>query len=148
MNIYFGKKTVLFGAGIIVVLASFGLGVYFGYQNRPDVEKVLAVLGKEQETAPGQEIDFSPFWKSWRIIEEKYVTSNGTDRQKMIWGAIEGLASSLGDPYTVFFPPAENKVFEEEIRGNFEGVGMEIGMRKGILTVIAPLNGTPAYFGR
>ena len=146
MNIYFGKKTVLFGAGIIVVLASFGLGVYFGYQNRPDVEKVLAVLGKEQETAPGQEIDFSPFWKSWRIIEEKYVTSNGTDRQKMIWGAIEGLASSLGDPYTVFFPPAENKVFEEEIRGNFEGVGMEIGMRKGILTVIAPLNGTPAYF--
>ena len=145
MNIYFSKKAVLFGAGIIVVLASFSLGAYFGYENRPEVEKVFSLLGKESEVVPGPEIDFSPFWKSWRTIEEKYVSSDGIDRQKMIWGSIEGLAQSLGDPYTMFFPPVENKTFEDEIRGDFEGVGMEIGMRKGILTVIAPLNGTPAH---
>lgn len=145
MNPFLSKKTVFFGAGIVLILASFGLGVFFGYENRPEVEKVFSLFGKESEIIPGTEIDFSPFWKSWRAIEEKYVSSDGVDRQKMVWGSIEGLAMSLGDPYTVFFPPAENKAFEDEIRGDFEGVGMEIGTRKGVLTVIAPLNGTPAH---
>ena len=145
MKDFFSKKTLLFLAGIGVVSASFVLGAYFGYERRPEVEKVLAVLGKEQSIIPGPELDFSPFWKSWRLIEEKYVSSDGIDRQSMLWGSIEGLAASLGDPYTTFFPPVENKAFEEEIRGDFEGVGMEIGMRKGVLTVIAPLNGTPSY---
>ena len=62
----------------------------------------------------------------------------------MVWGAINGLLSSLDDPYTVFFPPAEKELFESEIRGNFEGVGMEIALKDGVLTVIAPLKGTPA----
>lgn len=145
MNSHFTKKTVLIAAGTAVILASFGLGVFFGYQNRPETERIFSLLGKEPGIAPGPEIDFSPFWKSWRIIEERYVSPDGIDRQSMIWGAIEGLAASLGDPYTVFFPPVENKSFEDEIRGDFEGIGMEIGMRKGALTVIAPLKGTPAY---
>ena len=145
MNFYLSKKTVLILAGILVVLASFGLGVYFGYESRPEVEKVLAVLGKEPQIGTTGELDFSPFWKSWRVIEEKYVSSDGLDRQSMLWGSIEGLAASLDDPYTVFLPPVENKTFEDEIRGDFEGVGMEISMRKGALTVVAPLNGTPAY---
>ena len=59
-------------------------------------------------------------------------------------GAIQGLVSSLGDPYSVFLPPAETEMFESDISGNFEGVGMEIGIRDKILTVIAPLKGTPA----
>jgi len=63
----------------------------------------------------------------------------------MLWGAISGLAGSLKDPYTVFFPPEEKKIFESEVKGNFEGVGMEIGMRNNALTVIAPLKNTPAY---
>lgn len=145
MNLSLSKKIVLFFAGLIVVAASFGFGAFVGYENRPEVERVLAVLGKNPEIAPGPEIDFSPFWRAWRTIEEKYVSSDGVDRQKMIWGSIEGLAASLEDPYTVFFPPVENKSFEDEIRGDFEGVGMEIGMRKGVLTVIAPLKNTPAY---
>ncbi len=145
MNFRLSQKAVLIFAGVAVIFASFGFGVYFGYGSRPEVEKVLAVLGKEPQISSADELDFSPFWKSWRAIEEKYVSSDGIDREKMLWGSIEGLAASLGDPYTVFFPPVESKAFEDEIRGDFEGVGMEIGMRKGILTVIAPLNGTPAH---
>src|SRR6185437_12339023 len=56
----------------------------------------------------------------------------------------QGLASSFGDPYTVFFPPVEAKKFQEDIAGNFTGVGMEIDVKDGVLTVIAPLKGTPA----
>ena len=66
------------------------------------------------------------------------------DNQEKIWGAIGGLTDSFNDPYTVFLPPEDSAVFESDISGNFQGVGMEIGVREGILTVIAPLKGTPA----
>jgi carboxyl-terminal processing protease len=67
------------------------------------------------------------------------------DDQKKVYGAISGMVDSLGDPYTVFFPPVESKSFADEVRGNFEGVGMEVDIRDGVLTVISPLKGTPAY---
>ncbi|MBU1557705.1 S41 family peptidase, partial [Patescibacteria group bacterium] len=90
-------------------------------------------------------IDFTPFWTAWNVLNEKYVSPNGkiSDQEK-VWGAIQGLASSLGDPYTVFMPPEDAEIFAEDIKGNFGGVGMEISVRNGILTVIAPLKNTPA----
>ena len=62
-----------------------------------------------------------------------------------LWGAIQGLAESYGDEYTTFFPPKEKEIFETSVAGAFEGVGMEIGAKDGILTVISPLKNTPAY---
>ena len=62
----------------------------------------------------------------------------------MLYGAISGMVRSLQDDYTVFFPPEDAKIFKEDVSGEFSGVGMEIGMRNSALTVIAPLDGTPA----
>jgi carboxyl-terminal processing protease len=63
----------------------------------------------------------------------------------MVWGAIQGMVKSLGDPYSNFFPPQESKEFKEEMQGDFEGVGMEIGVKNGVITVVSPLKGTPAF---
>jgi carboxyl-terminal processing protease len=54
------------------------------------------------------------------------------------------MVKSLKDPYTIFLTPQDTKRFLEDVSGKFEGVGMEIGIKKGQLTVIAPLEGTPA----
>ena len=89
-------------------------------------------------------IDFAPFWKTWSILDEKYIFSASTTDQQKVFGAIKGLAESTGDPYTTFFPPSDAKIFEGDIAGKFSGVGMEIGIRDNILTVISPLKGTPA----
>ncbi len=51
---------------------------------------------------------------------------------------------ATSDPYTDFFDPEENKKFSEDISGNFEGIGAELGIKQGILTIIAPLKDTPA----
>src|ERR1700733_14020026 len=61
-------------------------------------------------------VDFSAFWKVWNILKTDYVptgvaTSTQTNDQDKVYGAIQGLTASLGDPYTVFFPPAESKDF-------------------------------------
>lgn len=95
-----------------------------------------------------ENINLAPFWKAWNLLDEKFVSKSTTtpkvENDTKIWGAIQGLAGAYGDPYTVFFPPVESKNFEEEISGSFGGVGMEIGIADGILTVIAPLKGSPA----
>jgi len=92
------------------------------------------------------ETDFDSFWKAWNVLNEKYVSFKSTTTdQERVWGAISGLAGSFGDPYTVFFPPVESKNFETSISGEFQGVGMEIGIRDRVITVIAPLKGTPAF---
>ena len=125
------KKLTLFlilGA----ILGSFGLGTLFGKS-----QVICSICSPD-------DVDFSLFWQTWRKIEKEYVSPGELDKQSMIYGAISGMVESIGDPYTVFLNPDDSKIFSEDIAGEFEGVGMEIGIRGGSLHVIAPLEGTPA----
>lgn len=134
------KNLVLFFL-IIAILVSFGLGFSFGkLQIQPS--PISGVINKELGKPEG--VDFSLFWEAWRKLEEKFIDSENIDYQEMIYGAISGMLESLNDDYTVFLPPEEAKIFKEDVSGEFQGVGIEIGTREGELTVIAPLEGTPA----
>ncbi len=137
------KKVAYISAISALVIGVFVAGVFFGYSQRPAIERVHNLINKD--SVKPDNVDFSPFWEAWNDVDSKFVSNNGLDTQKRVWGAIEGMVKSLGDPYSVFFPPKEAKIFNEDIQGNFGGVGMEIGVRNGVLTVIAPLKGTPAY---
>ena len=92
----------------------------------------------------GRSIDFTLFWKVWDILKDKYVDRSKLDAQKLFYGAIKGMLAATGDPYTTFFDPEEQKSFNEDMSGKFEGIGAEMGIRDGILTIIAPLDGAPA----
>lgn len=115
---------------VLIIGASFGSGLYFGQTQC-------------QICAP-EEVDFSLLWETWHKLSEKYVDKGKLDIQKMIYGAISGMVDSLGDPYTVFLDPSDTKKFTDDVKGSFEGIGIEIGIRKGELQVIAPLDNTPA----
>ena len=128
---------------VLTVGLFFVLGIYIGFSNRPAIEKVIGLSNKENPLTV--QTDFSPFWKVWNIIDEKYPKADGITAQNRIYGAISGLIGSLNDPYSVFFTPEETKDFEDEIAGNFTGIGMEVGIKDKVLTVIAPLKDTPAY---
>lgn len=91
-----------------------------------------------------EKIDFSLFWKVWSLLEEKYVGRADLDANKLFYGAIKGMLAASGDPYTTFFTPEEQKAFQEDISGVFEGIGAEMALRDGIITVVAPLEGMPA----
>lgn len=127
---------------ILIIAIFFGFGVFIGFHNRPEISKA-AVLGKE--TMVATQADFSPFWKVWNTINEKSPNATKITDQDRVYGAISGLVGSLNDPYSVFFSPDEAKMFQDDIAGNFSGVGMEVGIKDKILTVIAPLKDTPAY---
>ncbi len=128
---------------VLLVAVFFFLGIFVGFNNRPEIEKVTGLSNKEIQIVT--EADFSPFWKVWNTINEKYPKTDKITDQERVYGAISGLVGSLNDPYSVFFSPDEAKSFEDEIAGNFSGIGMEVGIKDKVLTVIAPLKDTPAY---
>lgn len=134
---------------IIALAAAFGAGVITGFEDRPAVKQITALLN--HEIGRPAEIDFAPFWQAWKIIDEKFVDNGSatttdikTKLQNRVWGAIGGMVEALGDPYTVFLPPVEKKNFEENISGNFGGIGIEIDLRNKTLIVVAALQNTPA----
>jgi carboxyl-terminal processing protease len=107
------------------------------------MQKITGLIHKEP-VVDADAADFTSFWNAWQILSEKFPGADTVSAQDRVYGAIKGLASSFGDPYTTFFPPKDNVAFQTEISGSFNGVGIEIGQKDGILTVIAPLKGTPA----
>lgn len=143
-----------------VVLTALGFVGGFALGGNSRVQSALPASVAQAigaETAP-EGVDLSPVWRAWRIMDEKFVPASvpeknasstepepvGTPEERRVYGMIQGLAESLGDPYTFFLPPVEQKQFEEDLSGEFSGVGMEIEIKDELLTVVAPLKGTPA----
>jgi len=133
------KKLIYFLLGLPAVILALLLGIYIGARNPIGVGNSQATNGN---FVTGDQ--FAPFWKAWQVLDEKDINAASTTLDSKVWSSIQGLASSYGDPYTVFFPPKESKVFQENITGDFGGVGMEIGMKGNQLTVVSPLKGSPA----
>ncbi len=130
--------TLAFGAGILVS----------GGGTTAAIITHIPLVGDGLDATPNMSADLADFWKAWNALETHYVITHASStlpsNKERIYGAIEGLAASYGDPYTVFFPPKEAKQFSDTISGSFAGVGMEIDVKDGVLTVTAPLKGTPA----
>ncbi len=129
MDFKFKKEPFLF---LILLFITLGAGIVIGRQT------------VKCEVCPPENIDFSLFWRAFNVLQEKFVAPQKIDIQKIIYGAISGMTETLDDPYTVFFNPKETEEFEKALAGVYEGVGMEVGVKKEQLTVIAPLKGTPA----
>ncbi|OGI85896.1 hypothetical protein A3A01_01160 [Candidatus Nomurabacteria bacterium RIFCSPLOWO2_01_FULL_39_17] len=137
-------NTLRKNTSIILLFAGFFfLGIYIGFNYQPAIDKITSISGKE--TAVVTQADFSPFWKTWNAINEKYPDAIKINDQKRVYGAISGLVNSLDDPYSAFFNPEDTKIFEDDISGSFGGIGVEIGMKNKIITVVAPLKDTPGY---
>lgn len=96
------------------------------------------------DVPPSRDIDFSLFWDVWQRLERSYIDKTKLVPEQMVYGAISGMVESLGDPYTVFLPPKEQKEAKEELGGTFEGIGAQLGMKDKKIIVVAPLAGMPA----
>ncbi len=137
-NLSFGALSV----GFVVVL--FGSGYFIGTKAEGSNSTPINIVNP---TDPSKNVDFAAFWKVWNLLDQKFTPASSTQNisnQERVYGAISGMVDSLKDPYTVFLAPDENQRFEENIQGNFEGIGMEVGVQDEVLTVITPLKNTPA----
>ncbi len=125
---------------VILVVVSFGAGLFLGGGGTAGTS--LSTL-LNRSTNQSKSLDFNLFWDVWSLLDKKYV-QQPVDEKKRFYGAIRGMVASLGDPYTAFMDPDETKQFQSDLDGNFDGIGIEIGIRDDLLTVVAPLENSPA----
>ena len=130
--------------GLFIV---FVFGYYFGV-NKVTVDwkaykPNVSVISKEPPSGISS-VNFTPFWTVWEKLLAGYYDKSKLDQQKMLNGAISGMVSSLGDPFTLYLPPVQNNDFKEGLAGQFSGIGAELGTKDKAIIVISPLDGSPA----
>lgn len=138
-------RNIIFIVSLLILCG--GIGYNLGQKNS---------LGEQTATAPAsyniinqnvplsKNLDFTLFWTVWDKLNQSFFDRTALDAQKMFYGAISGMVSSLGDPYTVFLTPTLNKETKDELGGLFEGIGAELGIKDKKIVVIAPLPDSPA----
>src|SRR4030042_3121371 len=140
------KKYLFVPLGIIVIVLVFGTGFLIGKStdSQPTLHDRIYF---NKELGKPDVIDFSLFWEALRKIEENYVDSNKINYLDILYGAISGMTESLGDDYTIFMKPEKTDSFVRSVSGkdSFEGVGMELGIKGKVLTVVTPIEETPAF---
>ncbi len=100
------------------------------------------LFAEEEKTPKSTYEKLKVFSEILSLIEMNYVESIEND--SMIEGAIKGMVKSL-DPHTSYMPPASYKQMQVETTGKFGGLGIEISVRDGVLTVVSPIEETPAF---
>jgi carboxyl-terminal processing protease len=135
-NFLFVISLIIFGGGAFVG------GIFFEYTHKPYFDRITGVSNMQPPFSVNA--DLEPFWKVWSTIDEKFPDAKDIPAKDRVYGAIKGLVGSLGDPYSVYFPPQDSKDFQDTIDGKFEGVGMEVGIKDKMINVVAPLKNSPA----
>jgi len=115
-----------------VIFAVFLIGVLIGSGQS---QKVSALSNNMYE-------DLKVFTDVIGLIQKDYVEE--TNSKDLVYGAIKGMLETL-DPHSAFMPPNVYKEMQDETRGRFEGLGIEITVKDNILTVVSPIEDTPAY---
>lgn len=142
INFVKARKIILF---VFIAALLFGGGYFLGASGfKASLNKFPKVTISRATPPDKGDLDFSLFWRVWDSLSAKYYDKTKINPGKMVYGAISGMVSAIGDPYTVFLPPDKNKVVQEDLGGSFEGVGIQIGYRGTQLAVIAPLPDSPA----
>lgn len=134
---------------LLIVFLAFLLGWKLGYTDvQIKWQKYNPTVSVISRDVPKNiNVDFKLFWDTWDLLSKTYIDKKALDPNKLFYGAVSGMVSAVGDPYTVFLPPQQQTSSKEELGGSFEGVGIELGFSKDTpprLLVISPLEGTPA----
>jgi len=87
---------------------------------------------------------FQPLSQVYDVIRQYYLWADKVSDTQLVQGAIRGMVQSLGDPYSTYFTPEEYAEWQQSLAGEYSGVGIEITIRNGWITVVTPLPGTPA----
>ncbi len=105
---------------------------------------LLLALGLTSSVALSAGDDFALVDEVHQLILNYYFRAEEVETEDLLRGALRGMIEALDDPYSEFMTPEEYRQFESALRGEFSGVGMEIGVRDGKVLVISPLPDTPA----
>jgi carboxyl-terminal processing protease len=103
-------------------------------ENQPTPDPALARLPD----------DFQRLVEVWQLLQEEHIDGGELDSRELSDGAIRGMLRALDDPYAAYLKPDQFAVETQDIQGFFEGIGAEVGVRDGLITILAPMPEAPA----
>jgi len=135
---------------ILVLILAFSVTSFFGghwvgkqgfdYEVKFNPTEINFLNKNPQST----EVDFKQFWDVYSKLNSEFLFTP-LDSKALVNGAIKGMVSAAGDPYTSYLDPVDNKSFGENLNGVYQGIGAELGFDKdNQLIIISPLDGSPA----
>ncbi len=131
------RKTVTV---FLLLMIGFLVGNKYGKQGYVFQPKTFQVVNQDQLP---KDVDYGLLNEAIDVVNKKYIEKPPT-AQQYLYGAIRGAVASTGDPYTAFFEPKDLETFKTDLKGEFDGIGAEISKKNGVITVVAPLDDTPA----
>lgn len=88
--------------------------------------------------------EFEQLSEVWSILQREHFDRGSLDATIVAQGAIQGMLDALDDPYALYLTPEQYSLDSQDFRGSFEGIGAEVTMRNGRITIVSPLPDTPA----
>lgn len=141
------KRTISLPLAAIFILIALVIGVVAGSWTENIFNKagygIVTGLKTKSPSYLNNDVDFSLYWKVWEYVHNNYLDKNLSDT-KLFYGSLAGMVAGLEDPYSVFMDPDTTQKFNQELQGEFDGIGAEIGVKDNNIVVIAPLPNTPA----
>lgn len=123
---------------IFTVLAIFSFGFYSGVNyTGPELENVT-------KATQDPNLNLQKYWNVWGRVQQNYVDAEHISTEDAVYGSIKGLIDSLGDPYSSFLTPDETEIFQSTLNSELQGIGAEMTIEEGYLTVVSPLKDSPA----
>lgn len=139
------KRVILTVSAVLTVMVLLGSGFFLGYRMGRKVPENIVVTGVGNiDSGKPVDTNFGIFWETWKNIDDQYLRNDKVDNKKKVYGAVKGLVESLGDQYSEFFSPEDGQKFQQDVQGNFGGIGAELGAKNSQVVIITPLKNTPA----
>lgn len=161
------SRPIALWLAIVVIIFGFGAGVLVGGRLWPAGGKII-IKGQETQASavapaassePGEiinataseelpkylqkNVDFNLYWDTWNAIKSKAYQKDIPDT-KLFYGSLQGMLAALDDPYSVFMTPSDATQFQDDLDGNFNGIGAEIAVKNSQLVIVSPLDDSPA----
>lgn len=132
---------------VAVVLAVLAFVAGFGYSTtlngQSPLSAVTSALPHSNPSSATAPLEFGVFWEAWNIIQKDFY-GKIPDSKAMTYGAIHGVVKALNDPFTVFIEPRGTQQENEQLRGDFEGIGATVNIVNDQVVIVAPIPGSPA----
>ena len=99
---------------------------------------------EEPETVEGLPPEFDRLAEVWELLQREHIAGQNLDPAAVSDGAIRGMLAAIDDPYAAFVDRQQFPLSQQDIQGFFEGIGAEVGIRDGAITILAPIEDSPA----
>jgi carboxyl-terminal processing protease len=156
VNNHTGRKILILIVSLILLAGAFAGGLIVGWlipsataaetlpsAETPTHEETVPPTATSATNPVGLDKLFKPFWEAWDIVHEQYV-DQPVDDLKLMQGAIRGMLDSLGDIHTGYMTPTEYEQATMPLDGTYTGIGAWVDTSGQFLTIISPMDGSPA----